>query len=259
MINHARCALGLGLILFLSAGQTFGADSSAPPLDATALVRKSFNHYRGLASYAKMRMTIHRPEWVRTQALEGWTRGEEDSVIVITEPARDKGNGTLKRGNQMWTFNPRVNRVIKLPPSLMGQSWMGSDFTNHDLAKTDSVVVDYTHALEATETRDGHTVYRIKLTPKPGAPVVWGFEIILLRDDDIMLEEQFYDQDGQLVKTLIASDIQLLGDRLLPRVITMTQAADAQRFTRMEYDLLEFRDTLPDRLFSEAFLRNPQE
>jgi hypothetical protein len=231
----------------------------APAVDATALVRKSFNHYRGLASYARMRMTIHRPEWERTQALEGWTRGEQDSVIVITEPARDKGNGSLKRGNQMWTFNPRVNRVIKLPPSLMGQSWMGSDFTNHDLAKTDSVVVDYSHTLEAREERDGHTVYRIKLTPRPGAPVVWGHEIILLRDDDIVLEEQFYDQDGKLVKTLHASEIQMLGGRMLPRVIMMVQAADAKKFTRMEYDVLEFRDALPDRLFSEAFLRNPRE
>lgn len=244
--------LGMIVVTAARAGDT-------PAVDATALVRKSFNHYRGLASYARMRMTIHRPEWERTQSLEGWTRGEQDSVIVITEPARDRGNGTLKRGNQMWTFNPRVNRVIKLPPSLMGQSWMGSDFTNHDLAKTDSVVVDYTHTLEETAAVDGHTVYRIRLTPKPDAPVVWGHEEIRLRDDDIMLEEQFYDQDGKLVKTLFASEIEILGGRLLPRVITMVQAADRERFTRLEYETLEFRDSLPDRIFSEAFLRNPQE
>ena len=253
--------LGLALLSagLWGLGGALACAGDAPPIDATALVRKSFNHYRGLASYARLRMTIHRPEWERTQALEAWTRGEQDSVIVITDPARDRGNGSLKRGNQMWTFNPRVNRVIKLPPSLMGQSWMGSDFTNHDLAKTDSVVVDYTHTLEATEEQDGHTVYRIRLTPKPGAPVVWGHEEIRLRDDDIVLEERFYDQDEKLVKTLRASEIQLLGGRMLPRVITMVQAEDAQRFTRMEYEALEFRDSLPERFFSEAFLRNPQE
>ncbi len=228
-------------------------------VDATALLRRSFNHYRGLASHARMRMTIERPEWSRTQAIEAWTRGEQDSVIVVTEPARDRGNGTLKRGAQMWTFNPRVNRVIKLPPSLMGQSWMGSDFTNHDLAKTDSVLVDYTHTLEASERIDGHVVHRIRLTPKPGAPVVWGHEIILLRDDDILLEERFHDQDGRLVKTLRASEIRLMGGRLLPRVLTMEQADDPARFTRMEYEHLEFRDDLPERLFSESFLRNPRE
>jgi outer membrane lipoprotein-sorting protein len=254
---HRRLLLSWFLAVSLLAAPGHAADDAGAS-DATALVRKSFNHYRGLASYARMRMTIHRPEWERSQALEGWTRGEQDSVIVITEPARDRGNGTLKRGQQMWTFNPRVNRVIKLPPSLMGQSWMGSDFTNHDLAKTDSVVVDYEHTLVGTEQRDGHTVYRIRLTPKPGAPVVWGHEEILLRDDDIMLEERFYDQDGQLVKTLIASEIQDFDGRMLPRIITMVQADNPERYTRMEYDHLEFRDTLPDRYFSEAFLRNPQ-
>lgn len=231
----------------------------APAIDATQLVRDAFNHYRGLASFARMRMTIHRPEWERTQVLEGWTRGEEDSVIIVIEPPRDRGNGTLKRGEQMWTFNPRVNRVIKLPPSLMGQSWMGSDFTNHDLAKTDSIVVDYEHVLERTEQRGDHTVYHLRLNPKPGAPVVWGHEELLLRDDHIFLEERFYDQDGKLVKTLIASEIQMLGGRLLPRVITMVQAENPERYTRLEYEHLEFRDSLPDRYFSETFLRNPRE
>lgn len=252
-------AVGSMLVLGMFVSSTGSATGAEAVTDATALVRKSFNHYRGLASHARMRMTIHRPEWERTQMLDAWTRGEEDSVIIVIEPARDRGNGTLKRGNQMWTFNPRVNRVIKLPPSLMGQSWMGSDFTNHDLAKTDSVVVDYEHTLEATEERNGQKIHRIRLTPKPGAPVVWGHEEILLRDDNIMLEERFYDQDGKLVKTLYASEIQPLGGRLLPRVITMVQAADAQRYTRMVYESLEFRDALPERYFSEAFLRNPRE
>ncbi len=248
----------VGVVAFGLAAVSSGAND-APAVDATALVRRSFDHYRGLASYERIRMTIHRPEWERTQSLEGWTRGERDSVIVITAPPRDRGNGTLKLDHQMWTFNPRVNRVIKLPPSLMSQSWMGSDFTNNDLAKSDSVVVDYEHTLESTETRDGHTIHRIRLDPKPGAPVVWGHEELLLRDDDILLEERFYDQDGQLVKTLVASEIQMLGGRLLPRVITMVQAHDPQRYTRLEYEHLEFRDSLPDRYFSEAFLRNPRE
>ena len=159
----------------------------------------------------------------------------------------------------MWTSNPRVNRVIKLPPSLMGQSWMGSDFTNHDLAKTDSVLVDYEHTLINTEQRSGQTIHLIKLTPKTGAPVVWGHEEMLLRDDNIVIEQRFYDQDGKLVKTLHAAEIQPLGGRVLPRVITMVQAEKPEHYTRVEYETLEFRDSLPDRIFSESFLRNPRE
>lgn len=248
----------VALVISLPPAASLRGDD-AVPANATALVEEAFHHYRGLASYAKMTMTIHRPEWERTQTLEAWTRGDKDSVIVITDPPRDRGNGTLKRGNQMWTFNPRVNRVIKLPPSLMGQSWMGSDFTNHDLARTDSILVDYTHELLDVTESDGLEVYHIRLVPKPDAPVVWGREELLVREDKILLEERFYDQDGRLVKSLVSSEIQMLGGRLLPRVLTMTEADDPERYTRLDYEELEFRKGLPDRLFTEAFLRNPRE
>jgi len=251
--------LGLSVAAGCSTWLSSAATNELLPADAATIVEEAFHHYRGLASYAEMTMTIHRPEWERSQTLRGWSRGDKDSVIVITDPARDRGNGTLKRGNQMWTFNPRVNRVIKLPPSLMGQSWMGSDFTNHDLAKTDSILVDYEHELLDTSEHDGKTVYHVRLTPKPDAPVVWGREELLIREDKILLEERFFDQDGELVKTLVASDIQLFGERLLPRVLTMQQADEPERFTRMEYLHLEFRDGMPDRTFTEAFLRNPRE
>ena len=238
---------------------SLASEGDAPAIDAAAIVEEAFHHYRGLASYAEMTMTIHRPEWERSQTLKAWTRGDKDSVIVITDPPRDRGNGTLKRGNQMWTFNPRVNRVIKLPPSLMGQSWMGSDFTNHDLAKTDSILVDYTHELLNMTEDDGKKVYHIRLTPKPSAPVVWGHEELVIREDAIMLEERFYDQDGALVKTLVATDITMFDGRLLPRILTMQQADDPERYTRMEYEHLEFRESMPDRTFTEAFLRNPRD
>lgn len=250
----------IGGVIFISSGwPLFASESEPTEFDAAAIVEEAFHHYRGLASYAEMTMTIHRPEWERSQTLEAWTRGDKDSVIVITDPPRDRGNGTLKRGNQMWTFNPRVNRVIKLPPSLMGQSWMGSDFTNHDLAKTDSILVDYTHELLDTTESDGKKVYHVRLTPKPNAPVVWGHEELVIREDAIMLEERFFDQDGELVKTLVATDITTFDGRLLPRILTMQQAEDPERYTRMEYEHLEFREGMPDRTFTEAFLRNPRE
>lgn len=252
------CAL---LLIGAVAMAMLGRDAAAAAMDrdASQIVRDAFNHYRGLASYSKMKMTIHRPEWERSQEIEAWTRGEQDAVIIVTAPARDRGNGTLKRGNQMWTFNPRVNRVIKLPPSLMGQAWMGSDFTNNDVAKSDTILVDYTHSLSDTDEVDGHTVYTIKLTPKPGAPVVWGYEELVIRDDNIMLEERFYDQNGELVKKLTTSDIVMFGDRLMPRVSTMYPVDEDDRYTRIEYLELEFRDSLSNRYFTESFLRNPRD
>jgi outer membrane lipoprotein-sorting protein len=242
----------LPLICFL----TF--TSSAGAQDAGDLVKAAFDHYRGKASVATLEMVIHRPSWKRSMTMDAWTKGTAQSLIRITAPAKDKGNGTLKNGRDMWTYNPKVNRVIKLPPSLMSQSWMGSDFSNDDLAKTDSILKDYTHTQVKVENRDGHTVHVIKSMPKPGAPVVWGMQMLEIRDDDVMLSEAFFDESLEPVKKMTAQDIRMLGGRMLPRIWKMQEAGVSDQYTLIRYEKLEFMQNLPDRLFTIQELKTPR-
>ncbi|MEJ2639739.1 MAG: outer membrane lipoprotein-sorting protein, partial [Desulfosarcinaceae bacterium] len=141
----ARLAV-IGVILWAGALQV-GESAAAATIDPAGLVKAGFDHYRGQASESTVEMTVHRPTWERTMQMDAWTRGTSESLIRITAPAKDAGNGTLKKGKEMWTYNPKVNRVLKLPPALMSQSWMGSDFSNNDLAKSDCIINDYTHTL----------------------------------------------------------------------------------------------------------------
>ena len=253
------CFIVISLLAAATASASNRADEEPSLPDAQSIVQAAFDYWRGRASKGVFEMIIHRPDWQRSQVLTGWTRGEEDSVFLIIEPTRDAGNGTLKRGNQMWTFNPKINRVIKLPPSMLGQAWMGSDFTNNDLLKSDSIVRDFTHRLLSVEQANGHKIYVIESIPKPGAPVVWGKEILKVRDDHIFLEEAFFDQDYRLVKSMIADEIGELGGKVFPRISTMQQADEPERYTRLIYRELEFFETLPERYFTQAFLRNPRE
>jgi Outer membrane lipoprotein-sorting protein len=179
-------------------------------------------------------------------------------LIRITAPPKDEDNGTLKVGHDMWTYNPRINRVIKLPPSLMSQSWMGSDFSNNDLAKTDSILTDYTHTLIGTETRGGHSVYVIKSMPHPMAPVVWGMQVLRIRDDHVMLSEEFFDEDLQPVKKMTAGGIQMMGGRLFPRIWKMQEHSKDDRYTLLRYRKLQFLDDLPERLFTVHELETPR-
>ena len=230
--------------------------SSGEPA-AAQLVRDSFDYYRGEASVAIVEMRIHRPDWERTQVLKVWTLGEDKSLFTILEPSKDRGNGSLKRGSDMWMYNPRIKRVIKLPPSMMSQSWMGSDFSNNDLAKSDSLIEHYEHRIVSTEKDGEHTVYVIESTPVPGAPVVWGKEVLRIRQDLIFLEEAFYDEDGELVKTLRFSDLRMFGDKLYPARMKMSPADKPGQYTEVVYRELAFRDTLPERYFTQQSLRNP--
>lgn len=238
-------------LIIVTASSAFAGD------DANTIVRAAFDYWRGNASVSVTDMTIHRPDWERTMTIKAWTRGESDSLFVITAPAKDKGNGTLKAGKNMWMFNPKVNRVIKLPPSMMSQAWQGSDFSNNDLAKTDSLINDYTHTIESTGTHDGKNLYIIKSMPKPNAPVIWGMIRLKIREDHILLSETFYDEAFKPVKEMTASDIQMTGDRLFPMKWKMQKSDVKDEYTLMAYKELEFLPAIDGSIFTLTNLKNP--
>ncbi len=236
---------------------TAGVPMAQEPADGLALVDAAVKYYRGEASVSKVRMTVHRPDWERQMTIKAWTLGKKNSLFYITDPPKDEGNGTLKRGTDMWTYNPKVNRVIKLPPSMMSQAWMGSDFSNNDLAKSDSIIDDYVHTIEGEETMDGKKVYVVRSMPKPEAPVIWGMQKLYIREDHILLRQEFYDEDMALVKTMTGEQIETLGGKRFPRIWRMKKAEAEEEYTELDYLELAFKESLPERLFTVSALRNP--
>ena len=223
--------------------------------DGQSLVEDSFNYMRDKSSVSEVVMTVHRPDWERKMTIKAWTRGQKYSLFYIDAPPKDHGNGTLKKAREMWMYNPKINRVIKVPPSMMSQSWMGSDFSNNDLAKSDSLLTDYTHSLEGTEAHDGKKVYLIKSMPKPNAPVVWGMQKLKIREDLIWLSQEFFDEDLMSVKLMTTLEIQMLGGKLYPKVWRMREADEKDKYTELTYSSLVFKPSLPDSLFSLTSLR----
>ena len=230
----------------------------AVALDADRLVEDSFNYMRGKASVSTVVMTIQRPTWQRKMTIKAWTRGQKDSLFYIDAPPKDHGNGTLKKGREMWMFNPKVNKVIKVPPSMMSQAWMGSDFSNNDLSKSDSLLADYIHAIVATESHEGKKVYVIKSMPKPDAPVIWGMQMLKVREDLIWLSQEFYDEDFQPVKAMTTLEIMMLGGKLFPKVWRMQKVDRKGKYTQLRYKSLEFKTQLPNNIFTLSNLRRPR-
>jgi outer membrane lipoprotein-sorting protein len=210
---------------------------------------------RGKSSVATVVMTVHRPDWERKMTIKAWTRGRKNSLFYIDSPPKDHGNGTLKKGREMWMYNPKINRVIKVPPSMMSQSWMGSDFSNNDLAKSDSLLTDYTHSIIGTESLNGKKVYLIKSMPKPDAPVVWGMQKLKIREDLIWLSQEFFDEDLAPVKKMTTFEIQMLSGKLYPKVWRMRKVDEENKYTELNYTSLVFKFDLPDSLFTLTSLR----
>jgi len=228
-------------------------------LTAGEIIRKAMDHFRGTTSYSTLTMVIHRPDWERRMSLEAWTQGEKRTLVRVIEPKKDAGNGTLSVDGNMWTYTPKINRVIKVPSSMMSQSWMGSDFSNKDVSKDTAIIDQYDHTLLDHYERDGHEVYVIQSIPHEEAAVVWGKEILMIRDDWVLLEQQFWDQDGVLVKSLRSLQIGELGGRTVATVMRMANIDNPQEWTELHTGAAEFDLQLPDNLFTLSNLRNPRE
>jgi outer membrane lipoprotein-sorting protein len=227
--------------------------------DAAQLIKQAIDYWRDTSSYGVMEMNIHRPDWQRRMTIRVWTRGDKQSLVRVAAPAKDAGNATLLLDNDMWSFNPKINRVVKIPSSMMNQSWMGSDFTNNDLAKADDLIEQYTHRLLGTETHEGKKVYVIESVPKEAAPVVWGREVVKVREDWIILEHAFYDQANALVKQLVSLDIKPMGGKLVVARERMQRADKSNEWTEIVTREVVFGPDLPPGTFTIANLRNPRE
>jgi outer membrane lipoprotein-sorting protein len=232
--------------------------SPATAQNARDIVRAAWEHWRGTSSQGELTMTIHRPGWERSMSMQAWTRGQKHSLVRVTAPKKDAGNGTLMVDNNMWTFAPRVNRVMKVPSSMMGQSWMGSDFSNKDVSRADTIVDQYDHTLVGEEEHDGHKVHVIESVPHEDAAVVWGKEVLRVRDDNVLVRQDFYDQDGKLVKSLRSLEIAPMGGRTLAIRQRMEKKEADDEWTEIVLDKMRFDLDLAESVFTLSNLRNPR-
>ncbi|PWI33293.1 outer membrane lipoprotein-sorting protein [Vibrio albus] len=192
---------------------------------ATDIVNKSDQQMRGESSYSVATMRIIRPDWIRSMSMKSWTKNRDFSLVLVTSPAKDKGTVSLKRYREMWNWIPAIERVIKIAPSMLSQSWMGSDFTNDDLINQSSIVVDYEHKLVKEELFDGEMTYVIDAVAKPDAPVVWSrIRLWVSKQTYLQRKAEFYDEFEDLVNTMQTFDIQEMGGRMLATHLEMIPA-----------------------------------
>lgn len=227
--------------------------------DATTILKAAMEQWRGTrSSESVFTMTIQRPDWRRQMSMRIWSEGDKRSLVRVLEPKKDAGSGTLLIDNKMWSYTPKINRIIKIPSSMMSQSWMGSDFTNKDISRSTDILEQYTHRVLGTETHEGHTVYVIESIPKESAPIVWGKEIIRVRDDYVMLEHTFYDQDMKPVKSMRTLKIGMLDGRKVALVQRMQKTNTPNEWTEVRIVSAKFNIPLRKGLFTLSSLRNPR-
>jgi hypothetical protein len=244
--------VALAGLLLAGAGPARGA----APVDPREIVDRVDRLLRGDSSEGEMTMAVVTRNWTRTLGLRVWSQGTERALVKVTAPAREAGTATLKAGDDIWNYLPKIDRTIRVPTSMMMASWMGSHFTHDDLVKESRLIRDYDIALAFDGTREGAAVWEFALRPRPGAAVVWDRIELQVRQADLMPTwARYYGDDGGLRRTLTFSDYRVLGGRLVPAASTVVPADRPDESTVIRYTRLRFDVALPPDTFTLAALR----
>lgn len=208
---------------------------------AKEIVKKSDERLRGKSSKGEVTIKIVRPKWTREMKMKTWSYGTEYSLTMVTSPAKEKGMGFLMRKKEVWNWLPSVERLMKLPPSMMMQSWMGTDFSNDDLVRQSSIVNDYEHKILGDSTIEGRKCWKIELIPHEDAAVVWGKIVTWIDQKDyVQMKTKFYDEDFELVNTMNAYDVKEMDGRFLATRLEMVPADKKGHKTVFIQNSMEF-------------------
>ena len=247
----------VAVLMFLPTGADAQTAACAGLSDATEIVDCVDRIMRGESSRGIATMEVSTENWSRAMEMQMWSLGTDHALVRILSPRKDAGTATLKAGNEIWNYLPRVDRTIKIPASLMSASWMGSHFTNDDLVKESRLIEDYEITLAYEGDRDGVAVWEFDLIPRPEAPVVWGRIAYQVRKNDTMpVYARYYDEDGVLVRTMTFFDYRELGGRLVPAAMRVVPEDKPGEFTEVRYSELEFDVDLDEEYFSLRRLRD---
>jgi outer membrane lipoprotein-sorting protein len=246
------------LLLTVSGMIATGLPARAQVANADELVQQAERAVRGKTEEGTVNMEVSTPHWQRRLKLQYWAINPDKTFIRVTAPAKEAGIGTLRIDANMWNYLPSVERIIKVPPSLMLESWMGSDFTNDDLVRESSLVTDYSHRMNGEATVGGDACYRIIATAKPDAPVVWSRVVLYLRKkDSIPRRQEYYDDKGKLQKIMTLDDIRETTGRLYPMRWQMVSVNKPGHKTILQFIKLKLDRRLSNSTFTQDNLREP--
>ncbi|MBP1629668.1 MAG: rane protein [Bacteroidetes bacterium] len=228
-------------------------------ISAIDIIKKADSKLRGNSAYSEFTMIIIRPTYKRSISMKAWTKGNKYALIKILSPAKEKGQGFLKREKELWNWIPSIDRMIKMSSSIMSQSWMGSDLSNDDMIRESSMVNDYNHKLIKHEIIRGLNSYKLELIPKPNSAIVWGkVNIWIDKEYFTLVRIENYDQDNILVQTIEYFDLKTFGDRILPSRMEISPSDKKSNKTTLITNKADFNIKINESFFSQQNLKNTQ-
>ena len=224
--------------------------------NADEIIKKSETRLKGKTSYSEIKITTIRPKYTREMTVKTWTKGTDYSVTLILSPAKDEGTVFLKRKNEIWNYIPSIDRLVKMPPSMLSQSWMGTDIKNDDLLENSSLVDDYNKKIVATEEIEGYPCYKIELTPKEDVNSIWGqITMWISKADYMQMKVKYYDEDKELVNTFYGRSVKLIGGLKMPTENSIVPANKKGNKTKILTTKRQINIEVNDNIFTTQYMK----
>jgi len=247
------------MVTLLASWNAPGFSQEPDDQEAREIIDRVDRMLRGDSSIGRVEMSVSTKQWRRTTTLKIWSQGTDHVLIRVEAPKKDAGTATLRVDENIWNYLPKIDRVIRVPTSMMMASWMGSHFTNDDLVKDSRLIRDYYIKKDFEGVRAGAEIYEFKLTPRPQAPVVWGKIVYRIQKSTLMpVWARFYGEDGELKRVADFSEYETMGGRLIPSRMRMSPQDKPGEFTEMKYRELHFDAKIPAEVFTLSYLRRTQ-
>ena len=239
----------IALLLLLAFACPAAAQPAEDPPDVKDLLAQFDEMYESSGTVSQVEIKIIKPKKTRTLRLRMWGKGMDNALIVVDAPTRDAGTATLKVGNNLWNYLPKISRTIRVPPSMMMGSWMGTDLTNDDLVRESSYEKDYTSELIGPSTDPPG--WKVRLDARPDVPGLWNrVEIVFSYDDELPVQAQYFDRKDRLSRTMRLEEIKEISGRRVPTFMTVIPEREEGQRTELRYLQVEFDVELAESMFS---------
>jgi outer membrane lipoprotein-sorting protein len=224
---------------------------------AEQILKKAEQKLTASTIEADLDITIKRPKWTKTMGLKTWGKGSDYAMAYVKSPAKDAGTVYLKAGNDVYNYLPKIKKTVKLPANLLSQNWMGTDMSTDDIVKLTKLTTDYKATLAGSVTLSDRDCYVLLLLPKPDASVLWGKMVLAIdKQDYIQMKTLFYDEDMELVNTVIASQVKNMGGKMLASKMVMIPAGKKGQTTTVIYSSMKFDSPISASFFTKSNMSN---
>lgn len=201
------------------------------------------------------KMVIHGRRASRTIVSKSWIEGVDRSFTEFLSPPREKGTKMLKIEDNLWTYSPATDRIIRISGHMLRQSVMGSDLSYEDMMEDPKLHRIYEPVLEKEDTLQNRKCWVLFLKAKKKDVAYQTRRLWVDKDRYIPLKEELYAKSGRLLKRMEIKEVMKIQGKWQAKRAVFKDMLKSGKGTEFIVEDIQLNAKIPSYIFSKAALR----